>query len=138
MADETATTTKYTVLNLKDVENQAPRFGIDESDYVLRMARVPLECQSSGVSYQWMRPNYRQPYGHRHKRQEEIFVVVAGNGRIKLDDDVVDLGPWSAVRVAPGTMRSVEAGPDGMEFIAIGAPNTGPGDGETVPGWWAD
>jgi mannose-6-phosphate isomerase-like protein (cupin superfamily) len=138
VADETATPTKYTVLNLHEVDNQGTNFGIDENDYVFRMARVPLGCENSGVSYSRMRAGYRQPFGHKHKRQEEIYIVVSGGGRIKLDDDVVELQPWSAVRIAPDTMRCLEAGPEGVEYIAIGAPNTGPGDGDTVPGWWAD
>src|SRR6266508_3154598 len=76
MGDETATTSKYTVLNLKDVDNQGTNFGIDENDYQFRMARVPLELQNSGISYSRMAPGYRQPFGHKHKRQEEIYVVV--------------------------------------------------------------
>lgn len=138
MPEETATTTKYTVVNLKEVENQGPKFGIDESDYQFRMARVPLELENSGISYSRIAPGYRQPFGHKHKRQEEIYVVVSGTGRIKLDDDIVDLQPWSAVRIAPDTMRCLEGGPEGLEYIAVGAPNTGPGDGDTVPGWWTD
>jgi mannose-6-phosphate isomerase-like protein (cupin superfamily) len=138
VADETATTTKYTVLNLKEVENQGVNFGIPEDKYLSRMARVPLGCENSGVSYEWLAPGYRQPFGHRHKRQEEIYVLVSGSMRAKLDDDIVELQPWSALRIAPDTMRALEAGPEGAELIAIGAPNTGPGDAETVPGWWAD
>jgi mannose-6-phosphate isomerase-like protein (cupin superfamily) len=137
MADE-ATATKYTVLNLQEVDNQGVNFGISEDDCVYRMARVPLGCENSGVSYERLAPGYRQPFGHKHKRQEEIYVLVTGSARIKLDDDIVELEAWSAVRIAPDTMRQLEAGPEGAEMIAIGAPNTGPGDGEIVPGWWTD
>jgi mannose-6-phosphate isomerase-like protein (cupin superfamily) len=77
------------------------------------------------------------PFGHRHKRQEEVYVVLSGSLRAKLEDDVVELKPLDAVRVAKETMRGFEAGPEGAELLAIGAPNTGPGDAETVPGWWS-
>ena len=126
----------YTVVNLKEVEDQAPRFGVSP-DLEARMARVALELEHSGVSYQRLAPGFRVPFGHRHKRQEEIYVVLSGSVRVKLDDDVVELKPLDAVRVAKETMRGFEAGPEGVELLAIGAPNTGPGDAETVPGWWS-
>ena len=126
----------YTHINLKEVEDQAPKFEL--SPHIeMRMARVALGLENSGVSYQRFAPNFRLPFGHRHKNQEEIYVLVSGSARVKLDDEVVDLKPFDAVRVAKDTMRGFEAGPDGAEFIAIGAPNTGPGDADTVQGWWS-
>jgi mannose-6-phosphate isomerase-like protein (cupin superfamily) len=127
----------YTKVNLKEVEDQAPRFGIAES-MEARMARVPLELEHSGISYQRIAPNFRLPYGHRHKNQEEVYVVVSGSVRAKLDDEVVELGQWDAIRVHKDTMRGFEAGPEGVELIAVGAPNTGPGDAENAVGWWSD
>jgi uncharacterized cupin superfamily protein len=126
----------YTVVNLKEVEDQAPRFGLSP-DLEARMARVALELENSGVSYQRIAPGFRVPFGHKHKRQEEIYVLLSGSLRVKLEDDVVELKPLDAVRVAKETMRGFEAGPEGAELLAIGAPNTGPGDAETVPGWWS-
>ncbi|HYZ76089.1 MAG TPA: hypothetical protein VE596_01825 [Gaiellaceae bacterium] len=127
----------YTLVNLKEVEDQAPRFGLSPN-WEIRMARVALELQQSGVSYQRLEPNFRLPFGHKHKRQEEVYVLIGGSVRIKLEDEVVELKPLDAVRVHQDTMRGFEAGPDGAELISIGAPNTGPGDGETVQGWWSD
>jgi uncharacterized cupin superfamily protein len=127
----------YTVVNLKEVEDQAPRFGLSPQ-LEMRMARVALGLQNSGVSYQRLAPNLRLPFGHKHKNQEEVYVLVGGSVRIKLDDEVVDLKPFDAVRVAKDTMRGFEAGPEGAELLAIGAPNTGPGDADTVQGWWSD
>lgn len=126
----------YTVVNLKEVEDQAPKFGLSPQ-LEARMARVALGLENSGVSYQRMAPNFRVPFGHKHKNQEEIYVLVGGSARIKLDDEVVDLKPFDAVRVPKDTMRGFEAGPEGAEFIAIGAPNTGPGDADVVQGWWS-
>src|ERR687897_2033975 len=127
----------YTHLNLKEVEDQAPKFGLSP-DLEFRMARVPLEMENAGVSYLRVGPNFRIPFGHTHKNQEEVYLVVSGSGRIKLGDDVRDLKQWDAVRVHKDTMRSFEAGPEGVELIAIGAPNTGPGDAEMEQGWWSD
>jgi uncharacterized cupin superfamily protein len=129
---------EYTHLNLKnDVEDQAPKFDMSP-DMEARMARVPLELENFGVSYQRLAPNYRLPFGHKHKQQEEVYVVVGGGGRAKLEDDVVELKQWDALRVPKDTTRGFEAGPDGMEIIAIGGPNTGPGDAEPDQDFWSD
>jgi len=128
----------FTKLNLKDdVEDQAPNFGL-EGSIEARMARVALELENAGVTYQRLAPNFRLPFGHRHKQQEEIYVLISGSARAKLENEVVDLKPWDALRVHKDTMRSFEAGPEGAELIAIGAPNTGPGDADMVQGWWMD
>jgi mannose-6-phosphate isomerase-like protein (cupin superfamily) len=129
---------EYTKLNLKeDVEDQAPRFGMSP-DMEARMARVPLELEGFGVTYQRLAPNYRLPFGHKHKQQEEVYVVVGGGGRARLEDEVVELKRWDALRVPKDTTRGFEAGPEGMEVIAIGAPNTGPGDAEMDNDFWSD
>jgi len=127
----------YTKLNLKeDVEDQAPKFGMPELEF--RMARVPLELENSGVTYMRLTPNFRLPFGHTHNVQEEVYVLVSGSARVKLDDDIVELKPFDAVRIHRETMRNLEAGPEGAELIAIGAPNTGPGDGPMTQDWWKD
>ena len=125
----------YTKVNLKDVEDQAVRFGL-APNLEARMARVPLELENSGLSYQRLAPNFRVPFGHRHKRQEEVYVLVGGSVRMKLDDEVVELRLWDAVRVPKATTRGFEAGPEGAELIVVGAPNTGPGDADVEQNWW--
>jgi mannose-6-phosphate isomerase-like protein (cupin superfamily) len=127
----------YTIQNLKQVEDQAPNFGL-APDLESRMARVPLELEGFGISYQRLAPNFRLPFGHTHNVQEEVYLVVNGSARVKLDDEVVELKQWDAVRVPKDTMRSFEGGPEGVELIAIGAPNTGPGDANVSQGWWSD
>jgi mannose-6-phosphate isomerase-like protein (cupin superfamily) len=127
----------YTIQNLKDVEDQAPNFGLSPN-LEARMARVPLELENFGVSYQRIAAGFRVPFGHTHKNQEEVYVVVSGSIRAKLDDEVVELRQWDALRVPKDTMRSFEGGPDGGEIIAIGAPNTGPGDAVMEQEWWTD
>jgi uncharacterized cupin superfamily protein len=129
---------RYTHINLKeDVEDQAPKFGMSPN-LEMRMARVPLELENSGLSYLRVAPNFRQPFGHTHKQQEEVYVLVDGSARIKIDDDTLDLKQWDAVRLHREAMRAIEGGPDGALFLAIGAPNTGPGDAEMEQGWWSD
>jgi mannose-6-phosphate isomerase-like protein (cupin superfamily) len=128
----------YTTAKLTEVENQGVHFGLDEKDLTIRMARVPLDCSDCGISHLRFGPGFRQPMGHAHKRQEEIYVLVTGSARIKIGDDIVDLEPWTAVRIPPGIIRSIESGPDGAEFLAVGAPNTGPGDADVTPGWWSE
>jgi mannose-6-phosphate isomerase-like protein (cupin superfamily) len=127
----------FTIQNLKDVEDQAPNFGL-APNLEARMARVPLELENFGVSYQRIAPGFRLPFAHTHKNQEEVYLVVSGSMRAKLDDEVVELRQWDALRVPKETMRSFEGGPEGVEMIAIGAPNTGPGDANLEQDWWAD
>jgi uncharacterized cupin superfamily protein len=129
---------EYTKLNLKDdVDDQGPNFGF-EGKIEARMARVALELEQSGVSYLGLAPNFRIPWGHTHKTQEEVYILIGGSARARLGDEVVELRPLDALRVPKDTMRGFEAGPEGAELIAIGAPHTGPGDAELAQGWWGD
>jgi mannose-6-phosphate isomerase-like protein (cupin superfamily) len=125
----------YTVVNLKRVENMAPKFGLSPG-LESRFARVPLELENSGLSYFRIAPEFRAPFGHTHEEQEEIYLVVSGSARLKLDDEVVELSEWDAVRIPRGIMRALEGGPEGAEILAFGAPNTENKDAEMQPGWW--
>jgi uncharacterized cupin superfamily protein len=128
----------YTLVNLKtDVEDMAPKFGF-APNLESRFARRTLGLENSGLSYFRVAPNYRIPFGHRHAQQEEVYLVVSGSARMKLDDEVIELGPWDAVRVPGPVMRGLEAGPDGAEILAYGAPSNENADVEMVQNWWAD
>ena len=127
----------FTVKNLKEVEDAAPKFGMP-SGIEAHFARRDLEFEGSGLSYQRFEPGFRMPFGHHHVKQEEVYVVVGGSGRIKLEDEVVDLEQWDAIRVPKDTTRNFEGGSEGIEILAFGAPATGPGDAEMAPGWWSD
>lgn len=110
-------------------------------DLEFRAASAALGLKQSALGYQRIPPGYRFPYGHTHKTQEETYVVVRGSGRMKVDDEIVELAEWDAVRVPPGSWRGYEAGPDGMELLVIGAPNLGDdprGDVEGRRDWWSD
>jgi mannose-6-phosphate isomerase-like protein (cupin superfamily) len=126
----------YSVENLNEVQNQGENFGINPDELQLRMAKDPLECQNAGISLLRLGPDFRVPFGHKHKTQEEIYVLVSGSARMKVEDEIVEMEPLTAVRVDPGTMRGYEAGSEGADLIVIGAPRTGSGDADTVPGWW--
>jgi mannose-6-phosphate isomerase-like protein (cupin superfamily) len=131
----------FTHRNLKaDLPDVGSNFD-GPPDLEFRMATQALELENSGLTYQRVPPGYRFPYGHTHRTQEEIYVVVRGSGRMKVDDEIVDLEEWDAVRVPPGAWRGYEAGPDGLEILVIGAPNLGDdprGDVEGRRDWWAD
>ena len=124
----------YTHLNLKDdVENSAERFGL-APDLEARFGRSALGLAGGGFSYQRLAPDFSSPTGHRHNAQEEVYVIVAGSGRVKLDDEVRELKQWDVVRVAPGTARGFAAGPDGLELLAIGFGQGG--DAEMLEDFW--
>jgi mannose-6-phosphate isomerase-like protein (cupin superfamily) len=129
----------FTLRNLKrDLEDVGPRFG-GAPDLEFRAATAALELEESGLSYQRVAPGYRFPFGHTHQRQEEVYVVVRGSGRMKVDDEIIELREWDAVRVPPGTWRGYEAGPEGLEILVVAAPNLDQRD--DVDGqrdWWAD
>ena len=101
-----------------------------------RFARSTLGSPELGVSRFTYEPGARMPWGHRHREQEELYVVVAGSGRAKLDDEIIDLTVWDVVRVAPSVIRSFEAGPDGMDVICIGGRRPAGGDNEGFPDFW--
>ena len=125
----------YTVVNLKEVEDQAPKFGY-APHLESRFARRALGLQNSGITHFKVAPGFRVPFGHHHAYQEEVYVVVAGSARMKLDDDVVELGAWDAVRVPPDVTRGMEGGADGAEILAFGAPGNENADVQMVRDFW--
>src|ERR671939_360161 len=125
----------YTKKNLRsEVENQAPRFGMPP-ELEARFARTALGGETLGLSLMKLEPGFRIPFGHKHSGQEEVYVVVRGSGRIKVEDEVVEVAEWDAIRFDKDTMRNVEAGPDGLEYLAFGA-GEDPLDADMAPGWW--
>ena len=126
---------EYQVVKIEDVEDwlgdypgemRGITYAIGAEQVAITYRRMPQHTGSKGS------------YGHRHKTQEEIYILVNGSARMKLDDELVEMTPLTAVRVSPETMRGYEAGPAGAELIVIGTPRTGGGDADTVAGWWAD
>ena len=127
----------YTRTNLKELEDQAQKFGL-APNLEFRVPGEELEAEKSAISYLRVAPNFRLPFGHKHKEQEEVYVLLSGSARLKLDDEVLELAPWDVVRIPKETVRNVEGGPEGAELLLIGAPKTGPGDANVQPEWWTD
>ena len=129
----TAGRTGFTIVNLESVEDQAPKFGLSDMGES-RFARQDLSAFDTGISHQRLRPHRRQAFGHRHQRAEEIYVVLGGSGRVRIDDQVHEIRELDAIRVAPGSTRAFEAGPDGLELLAMGPYFKG--DAEMLPDFW--
>ena len=121
----------FTIKNLRDVQDIAPRFGFDEVQEA-RFPREDLESESVGLAFHRIKPGCRQAFAHRHQQAEEIYVVLSGRGRIKLDDEVREIQPMDAIRVSPAIARAFEAGPDGIELLVFGPRHAG--DGEVLSG----
>jgi mannose-6-phosphate isomerase-like protein (cupin superfamily) len=125
----------FTIKNLMDIEDSAAGRG---PDIEARFARKHIDSEHLGVSLFRYAAGYRSPFGHRHREQEEAYVIVNGSGRMKLGDEVVDIKRWDVIRVAPNVVRAFEGGAEGLEIIAIGADRPEGGDGEMVQDFWAD
>lgn len=126
----------YTKQNLREVEDQARSFQMPD-ELQARFARTPLGGATFGLTLFALEPNFRIPFGHRHEGQEEVYVVVRGSARVKVDGEVVELREWDAIRFDNDAMRQVEAGPDGVEYLAFSAGDD-PRDAELVQGWWSE
>jgi mannose-6-phosphate isomerase-like protein (cupin superfamily) len=127
--------TPYTCKNLTEVEDSAPKFGLSEIGEA-RFAFEELDAEDTGVAFHRLNAGRRQAFGHKHDEAEEVYVVVAGSGRAKLDDVIIDISALDAIRVAPGVIRAFEAGPEGLQLFACGTHHAG--DGEVIQGWWSD
>jgi len=126
-------TSPHTHINLGDVEDAAPANGFGHR-WEARVARSALGAEQTGVTHFRLRPGMRSPFSHRHAEAEEIYVVLSGYGSIKLDDQIREVRPLDAIRIAPHVARAFEAGPEGLEFIAFGPHHSG--DGEPVDDAW--
>jgi quinol monooxygenase YgiN len=123
----------FEIVNLDEVEDMAAKMGFGDMGEA-RFARGELGALGTGISLQRVKPGVRQAFGHSHHLDEEIYVVLSGSGKVAVDDEVRDVRTRDAIRVAPASVRAFEAGPDGLELLAMGAHH--PGDPVMAPGWW--
>jgi mannose-6-phosphate isomerase-like protein (cupin superfamily) len=119
----------YTIKNLREVKDSAEKAGISDS-LEARFAHEDLGSERSGVSYQVVKAGQRMPFAHKHGEMEEIYVVLSGTGRVKLDEVTEEVGPLDAVRIAPSVVRAFEAGDDDLALLAF-SPRAA-GDAEIV------
>ncbi len=126
---------KYAKKNLREVEDSAARHGLSAHQQA-RFPQRDLGAEQTGMNFLFVKPDQREAFAHRHRTAEEIYVILAGSGRVKLDDELVELAPLDAVRVSPGVTRSFEAGPQGLEVLIFG-PHV-ESDGELVADFWAE
>ena len=125
----------YTIKNLADTKDHAPEFGLAEVGEA-HFPRTELETQATGLAYYVLSPGKRQPFGHRHEKAEEIYLVLEGSGRIRLDDEIEDLRCLDAIRIAPAVVRALEAGPEGMKVLAFGPRHEN--EAEMLGDFWKD
>jgi quercetin dioxygenase-like cupin family protein len=125
--------TGFALVNLEEVEDMAPKAGFGDAGEA-RFARQQLGAIAVGASLQRVRPGKRQAFGHRHVVDEEVYVILDGSGRVAVDDEVSEVRRMDAIRVAPGSARAFESGPDGLTFLVIGSHHAG--DAEILPGFW--
>jgi mannose-6-phosphate isomerase-like protein (cupin superfamily) len=125
----------YQIKNLREVEDMAVKHSFSDTQQA-RFPRQDLGAESTGLSYHVVRPGKRQAFAHRHQEAEEVNVVLSGSGRVKLDDEVVEIGTMDAIRIAPKVTRAFEAGPDGLELLVFGPHYEG--DSEMVQDFWGD
>ena len=127
----------YTKLNLKaEVPDMAE--GRMPPGIEAHFAKEALDCEKSGVSYFKLEPDFHPPFGHKHAEQEEVYVVISGSARIKVEDEEIELNALDAIRLAPEATRALKGGPGGCEVIAFGAPKPPGQDAEMLPGWWSE
>lgn len=122
---------RFAVKNLMEIDDL-----FEGPEREVRFSRKYLDSEHLGITYQRFEPGYVSTDGHAHEVQEEAYVVLSGSGTIKLDDDVVELRQWDVVRVAPEVVRGIDAGPDGLELLAIGSDKPEDGDGVLAKDRW--
>jgi mannose-6-phosphate isomerase-like protein (cupin superfamily) len=120
----------FTIVNFMDLDGSA---GGDRDG---RFARSHIASDHVGVTLYRYAPNVHTEMGHRHREQEEVYIVIAGSGQAKLDDEIVDLKRWDVVRVAPSTVRAFSAGPEGLQLVIAANDRPEGGDGERIEGFW--
>jgi mannose-6-phosphate isomerase-like protein (cupin superfamily) len=125
----------FKIVNIKELEDMAVKFGM-APNMEARFGRSATDAQQAGFSYQRFAPNFRQPFGHRHRSQEEFYVVLSGSGQVTLEGEARPIRQWDVVRVAPSTARAFESGAEGLELLVFGAGETG--DAEMLESFWEE
>jgi mannose-6-phosphate isomerase-like protein (cupin superfamily) len=129
----------YTIVPVADVPDQAAEVGMDPDHFEIRFLRAALGLENFAVTFERFGGDWKPARGHRHGVQEEVYFLVSGRGQVKFDDEVIDLEPWTAVRVPPQTARAFRAaGSEDAVFVTIAAPQAGLDDVEFIQDYWID
>jgi mannose-6-phosphate isomerase-like protein (cupin superfamily) len=123
----------YDKANLSEVTDVAAEHGLGE----LQEARFPRETvgtEASGLAHIRVKPGQRQPFAHKHGKAEELHVILSGAGTMKIDDELVPVGPRDVIRVDPGSTRAFEAGEEGLEYLVFSPRHAD--DAEIVKDFW--
>ena len=129
----------YTIVPVADVPDQAAEVGMDPDQFEIRFLREALGLKNFAVTFERFGGDWKPARGHRHGVQEEVYFLVSGRGQVKFDDEVIDLKPWTAVRVPPQTARAFRAaGSEDAVFVTIAAPQAGLDDVEFIQDYWID
>jgi len=128
-------TTPHATINLKDAKDVAPDAGMGELGEA-RFVRDALGAQRIGLAHYRVHPGQRAGFCHRHRESEEMYVILSGSGRFKVEDDVFPVAARDVVYCPAASMRAWEAGPDGLEILAFGGHVEN--ESELQPGWWTD
>ncbi len=126
---------QYAKKNLRDVQDSAVQHGLSKTQEA-RFPQTDLGAEQTGMNFLIVKPGQREAFAHRHRTAEEIYVVLAGTGRVKLNEELLELAPLDAVRVSPGVARSFEAGPGGLQVLIFG-PHV-ESDAEMVHDFWGE
>ncbi len=106
----------YSVVDVHSLEGEGP-------GGIVRKARRALGARPFGFNYFVFPPNQEgREHDHGEQNQEEVYFVVKGSGRMRIDGEEVELRPGRLIRVDPDSTRMPTSGPDGLEFLTIGAP----------------
>ena len=129
----------YNIVPVADVPDQAAEVGMDPDYFEIRFMREQLGLKNFAVTFECFGGGWRPARGHRHTVQEEVYFLVSGRAQGNFDGEVIDLEPWTAVRVPPETARAFRAaGEEDAVFVTIGAPQAGFDDIEFIQDYWTD
>jgi mannose-6-phosphate isomerase-like protein (cupin superfamily) len=129
----------YSVVRVADATDMAGDVGMDPDHFEIRFLRQPLQLDNFAVTFERFGAGYRPLRGHRHTVQEEVYFLVSGRAQAKLNDDMIEIEPWTAVRVPPETARAFRAaGDEDAVFVTIAAPQAGFDDVEFIQDFWTD
>ena len=126
----------FTHANLLEVEDSAVKFGFSPA-LESRFARGALEYRAGRPLLPASRSRRALAVRPSPRLAGGDLRDPGGGGRAKLDEEIVELRPLDALRVAPEVTRAFEAGPEGLELLAFGGGEGGTQDAEVEPGWWA-